>query len=305
MQPLLVVPASDIHTSGTSLVVELPAPWLTAQTADADASADGPGQFKARLSRSGRADVVVTAKVSAHVRLPCARCLGPVPIVIDTDLALLLTPRAGGSEGGPRQATKSSAGRSVGLDKASAAPAKTGQAKVPHDKERAGQQKDRAGSTKGKRRAPPGEYEFSSAEADEDTYDGERVVLDGFVREAILLELPSFPLCSEACTGIEEPKSLSDSHPHGRELPLLRALSGGGPSRQDGRSQGNAAPNPSPSRPGGGKPNPFEALRYLLQGEGAGEAPRRPSPAEVRRAARATKRGKPRLKSSMASRTKK
>jgi len=46
------------------------------------------------------------------------------------------------------------------------------------------------------------EYEFSAAEADCDTYDGETVELDAFVREAILLEVPNFPLCSEGCPGI-------------------------------------------------------------------------------------------------------
>jgi uncharacterized protein len=39
-------------------------------------------------------------------------------------------------------------------------------------------------------------------EADTDTYEGEEVVLDGFIREAILLESPIFPLCSEACKGL-------------------------------------------------------------------------------------------------------
>ena len=36
-----------------------------------------------------------------------------------------------------------------------------------------------------------------------DHYDGETVVLDPFVREAILLEVPNFPLCSEDCAGIQ------------------------------------------------------------------------------------------------------
>lgn len=46
------------------------------------------------------------------------------------------------------------------------------------------------------------EYAFSSSEADLDVYDGEKVVLDGFVRELIVLEIPNFPLCSESCPGI-------------------------------------------------------------------------------------------------------
>jgi uncharacterized protein len=53
------------------------------------------------------------------------------------------------------------------------------------------------------------EREFSPAEAELDVYDGEVVVLDDFVREAILLEVPQFPLCQESCPGIahlvEEP----------------------------------------------------------------------------------------------------
>jgi uncharacterized protein len=59
-----------------------------------------------------------------------------------------------------------------------------------------------AKGAKPKHHKPEEEYEFTSAEADVDTYDGETVVLDGFVREAILLEVPNFPLCSEACPGI-------------------------------------------------------------------------------------------------------
>jgi uncharacterized protein len=67
--------------------------------------------------------------------------------------------------------------------------------------------------------------EFSPDDADTDTYDGEEVVLDRFVREAILLESPIFPLCSEACEGI---RRASESLPESgqtvtdpRLLPLL------------------------------------------------------------------------------------
>ena len=60
------------------------------------------------------------------------------------------------------------------------------------------------------------EHEFSSADADRDTYDGETVVLDGFVREAILLEVPNFPLCSEGCPGIRPaaPPAPEEAGPH-------------------------------------------------------------------------------------------
>jgi uncharacterized protein len=69
------------------------------------------------------------------------------------------------------------------------------------------------------------EAEFEGEEADVDTYEGDEVVLDRFVREAILLESPTFPLCSEACEGIR-PASESAPTPAGavtdpRLLPLL------------------------------------------------------------------------------------
>lgn len=57
---------------------------------------------------------------------------------------------------------------------------------------------------------PPGkkpdeEIELTPSDAELDTYSGDSIVLDGFVREAILLEVPSFPLCSEGCQGIAPP----------------------------------------------------------------------------------------------------
>jgi uncharacterized protein len=69
------------------------------------------------------------------------------------------------------------------------------------------QPKGHDGSANGRARPPKDdeEYEFTSEEADTDTFDGETVVLDPFLREAILLEVPNFPLCSEDCPGIRPP----------------------------------------------------------------------------------------------------
>jgi uncharacterized protein len=74
-------------------------------------------------------------------------------------------------------------------------------------------------------KAVPSDEEDGAEEADVDTYEGDEVVLDRFVREAILLESPTFPLCSEACEGIR-PASESASGEGGavtdpRLLPLL------------------------------------------------------------------------------------
>lgn len=252
MQPLIVVAANDIDPSGIKLDVELPISWLKERAAEAEGTATEPGRFEGRLSRSGRADIVVRGRVRASVELPCARCLKGVLVPIDTELSLLLKPRPGEP---PKTNGKPAGAPSTG---------------------------DAQGKKAKRRKAPEPEYEFTAEEADVDTYDGEKVVLDGFVREAILLEVPSFPLCSESCPGIEEPAS--------------EGLSGLRP--------GSPVPSPADSRAGTGRPNPFEALRHLLD-DGGGEPPRRPSAAEVRRAARARSRTKPKMRSSMASRTKK
>jgi uncharacterized protein len=256
VQPLIVVPANDVDASGIGLDVELPAAWLSAKAADAEARATVPGRFVGRLSRTGRADIVVRGRIRAEVEVPCARCLKPVPVSIDTEVGLLLKPR-------PSDARSQEGAKSAKSSANAAQPAKP--------------------AAKSKRRRPEPEYEFSSEEADEDVYDGEKVVLDEFVREAILLELPSFPLCSEACPGIGEAAS---EGPTGL------------------RGSGSPVPAPADSRAGAGRPNPFEALRHLLD-DGGGEPARRPSAAEVRRAARARSRAKPKMRSSLASRTKK
>jgi uncharacterized protein len=109
--------------------------------------------------------------VRAALATPCARCLEPAAVDVDTEISLLLHP-----------APAQPAGKA----------GKHGQAAKPPPVK----------PTRPAARVKDDEYEFTSAEADADTYDGETVVLDGFVREALLLEVPNFPLCSEGCPGI-------------------------------------------------------------------------------------------------------
>lgn len=156
--PLLSVSANDIDAAGLALDAELPLTWLADELAEASLTGVAPGHFAGRLSRSGKDSIVVRGKVKADLVTPCARCLDPTRVLVDTELTLLLQP----AKPDPRANGKG--------------PAKTKAAEV--------------------------EYEFSADEADVDHYDGESVVLDPFVREAILLEVPNFPLCSEDCPGI-------------------------------------------------------------------------------------------------------
>lgn len=184
---LFAVSAHDIDAAGLALEGELPVAWLAEELAGTELAAPAPGRLSARLSRSGH-DIVVRGRVKADLRIPCARCLDPAAVPVDTELSLLLRPAAAPHTERP------AASHSAGNGKAKAAP-----------------------------KEEP-EYEFASGEADQDTYDGETVVLDPFVREAILLEVPNFPLCSEACPGIRPAAADAPPAPAPRVDPRLAPL---------------------------------------------------------------------------------
>jgi len=292
--PLIVIPANDVDASGVSIDVELPVAWLDAQLGDAEARAQLPGRVSARLSRSGKADIVVRGALSCELSMPCARCLAPTKQLVKSDLTLLLHPRANVAHhtGGAHGRDGSSRGDASKVSASKASSGKSGAGKASAEKSGAAEREPKKAS----RVKASSEYEFSSEEADSDEYDGEEVVLDGFVREAILLELPSFPLCSEACPGMASSPSASE------------AIGRRAPGSSPGAAASIASKVAEPSRP-----NPFEVLKRLFpdagghaEGEAEGsETARRPSPAEVRKASRARSRTKPMIRSSLASRAKK
>lgn len=164
--PLLAIVANDIDTAGRDFEADLPPPWLADELRDASLTAELPGHVRARLSRSGE-EIVVRGRVKADLSMPCARCLAATPVHVDTEMSLLL--KAAPAAFAHTEGEKKRANGKVHADKGKAAEL---------------------------------EYEFTADEADIDLYDGDTVVLDGFVREAILLEIPNFPLCSEDCPGI-------------------------------------------------------------------------------------------------------
>jgi len=193
MQPLLVFSASDLDTSGRAFDVALTPAWAAAELADAEATATEPGRATGRLSLSGTTDVVVRGKAHVSIDVPCARCNEPARVDLQAEMSLLL--RVGKvlhDPIAPREPT--AAERSSGKRRPRPEPegAKKADVVPPRGKARAKANEE-------------DEYEFSSEEADHDLYDGETVVLDPFVREALLLEIPNFPLCSDDCPGIRTP----------------------------------------------------------------------------------------------------
>jgi uncharacterized protein len=162
-----VIPIHDLDVDGRDVTFPVTAAWLRGALEACEMQPGGrEGRLEAHLTKTGN-DVLVQAQVDVELTIPCARCLQPVALRPNIELALLLRP-APPAASPPQSSTP------------------------PKRRPAARRGTDRDES----------DGDFSADEADEDTYEGDEVVLDRFVREAILLESPIFPLCSEACEGI-------------------------------------------------------------------------------------------------------
>lgn len=186
-KPAFVVPVHDLDSSGRAFAWPVPVSWLARTLADTEGEVrprEVDGSLSVRVSKVGD-DVIVSGEAKASLAVSCARCLVDVPLDVVAPLALLLVPRAGQPAGAA--VLRRTKGRSV--------PKAVDDAAKPAEK--GGRRRGRA--------EPDEEIEISAEDADLDTYEGEEVVLDPFVREALLLETPTFPLCSDACEGITPP----------------------------------------------------------------------------------------------------
>ncbi len=182
MQPQFVYLIHDLQQLGMQDVdAPLTREWMShaLEGLEVAPAGDREGRVRLRLVTTGR-DVVVRGTVSAPVTTTCGRCLRSMPLDIEADLSLLLMPEK------------------------VAAPPKTprGPKRGKNESVTAHQPSSKTGKGRWHRDDGDEVYEFSPDEADADTYAGDEVVLDGFIREAIVLEIPIFPLCSEQCPGI-------------------------------------------------------------------------------------------------------
>lgn len=195
------VRVADLEYGDREIDEEIPMAWLETAFAGSEALPRGPGRLSATVAKSGR-DVMVRGHAVAAVSMPCARTLDPVDVDLDAQIFLLLT---------------------------LASPAPSPAAKRPRRQKEAAPQKTAKQRRDGPKAAPPPE-ELEDSDAARDTYDGEEVVLDGFLREFLLLELPMVPLRpdlrSDGATGISGP-SIPDapSEQTGKEIdPRLAPL---------------------------------------------------------------------------------
>jgi uncharacterized protein len=246
-----VIRLADIEAGPLRLQLPIKSDWLEQALVGTEArpwlARDGgadEGELSVQVSTSGR-NVLVRGRVRAAVTLPCARTLDPANYHLDGEVFLLLSPATPAAHpgqpdhGSHRAGARGRAGRDESSGKGS--------------KERGGRGGEHGRGPKGPANAPTagakasgkkkgekGDWsedpELSEEEAALDTFSGDQIVLDDFLREFILLELPMFPvredLRSESFEGSSAPPdgaqatgaSLPGSSPEG-ERPLDPRLS--------------------------------------------------------------------------------
>src|SRR5690606_20813641 len=182
------VPVADLSRGEKSATWRIPAAWLKEVLAETEAEPIEDGELSVELMKSG-ADVVVRGHADVRVTVPCVVTLTPLTFDLHPEIFLLLPPAPAGAT-----SSKSGTGRR---------PAREARGKARVSK---GEKADLRGWAE--------DPELSSEVGARDTFDGETVVLDDFVREFIVLELPLYPRCpdlpSDETPAIAPPSPESD-----------------------------------------------------------------------------------------------
>jgi uncharacterized protein len=186
---LFSIPLADLEYGDREIDEPIPKEWLVRAFEGSEAEVRGSaGHLTVTVSKSGR-DVMVRGKARAEVTMPCARTLDPVDYDLTPEIFLMLSPAPAAPAKAPKEAGK-----------------------------KAAVQKSAAKGERRKREEGPALEETVAAR---DTYQGDRVVLDPFIREFLLLEVPMVPLRedlrSEATPAIERPPVPADDNRPGSE----------------------------------------------------------------------------------------
>lgn len=188
----------DIDETGRDYSFELKQPWLESALADANLHADAeapPGTIELHAQKNGT-EYLVNGRVVANLTTECGRCLGVAKVPVDTRFATLFA-----------RAAHAVGAHGHNHNKEAAHAANTSEAEE--------------------------EFDGDDDELAREEFSGHEIVLDGLIREYLVLECPMQPLCSEGCTGIAVPKHVqppedvfgrggSDTKVDPRLAPLLR-----------------------------------------------------------------------------------
>jgi len=162
-KPAFSIPVADLDRGPKTLRAALPHAWLRSILSDTDAEPQGDGSLDVELMKTGR-NVMVRGKASARVTVPCVVTLDPLPFELNPEVFLMLSPSEGAQQA--KGSRKHAEGRG---------------------------ESDRKRSKKRGHDGDEEELELSDDDAAKDTFDGENVVLDPFIREFLVLELPLYP----------------------------------------------------------------------------------------------------------------
>jgi uncharacterized metal-binding protein YceD (DUF177 family) len=216
-RPELVIPVADLERGPKHAEFVLSEPWLRRALEGTEAAIVAPGKVDVTVSKNGTS-VLVRGQLLADLTLPCVITLDPVPIPVRVEILLMLSPKSG--------ATTAHEGH---VARRKARPPKV---EDPNAPEKAKPAHERSGRPKGPAKAGGGEGHWEETPvlddetAGQDTYEGHEIVLDDFVREFLVLELPMFPRRSDLPTdgAAANPPLPADSQPGG-DKPLDPRLS--------------------------------------------------------------------------------
>jgi len=161
--PRFVVSVADLDGGPKEVSFALSEDWLRDVLEPAGASPRGAGSVTLEFTKQG-CDVMVRGRADFSATLPCVVTLDPVTFDLHPEIFLMLKPGPAAKPTGPGQ-----------LRSAKQPPERLPEPRTP------------------KRRKRPEEPELSGEETAPDTFQGDEIVLDDFVREFLLLELPLYP----------------------------------------------------------------------------------------------------------------
>jgi len=228
-KPLFVVPLADLERGAKAASWPIPVSWLERALEDVEATPAGAdGLLEVELIKNGN-EVLVRGRAEVSVTVPCVVTLEPLPFRLTPDIFLMLSPAPGQPATGARAARRKevvASGRAAGGGRSGTGTAGGGRAAAGGRSGRGARNVRKAGPE-----AWDDGSELTPGDAARDHFEGDKIVLDEFLREFIVLELPMYPRRSDLpldespATGTPLPPSpsagLSDQAPvDPRLLPL-------------------------------------------------------------------------------------
>lgn len=158
------MPVADLRHGPIRVSWPVPVDWVRGALQGTDASPMAPGTLEVEVSGQ-KSRVMVRGRARLRVSLPCAVSLDPVPVDLEPEVFLVLSPAPDLAAPAPRSRSK-------------------------RDRRSANRPPSESTRGRGEGGSWASDPTLDDDRAAEDSYDGERVVLDHFLREFLLLELP-------------------------------------------------------------------------------------------------------------------